>query len=245
MDKAIWTFYALSRVADVVLLPLQDLDARQSSDPPLPFGVADAAMENVLRLFGPLGMTAIPPRTFCPMFHEVVEVIEEPSMGERVEVGEVIWPGLMFGNMVFLRAGVRVFCSRAAMAPELAGLTMLHSTFHRRNRPTFDLSHGWGSSSQWGTDLRRDYAEDGMYHYNVDGKFILSQNGYTLAPHAVTDRHFRGHPIHRRSSCQEDLTPAECIELLTHRCFVRTTKPDRHRWPFDDCYSEAAIPNMP
>ena len=242
VDTGIWTFYALSRVADMMLLPLQDIAARQASDPPLSFGVADAAIEDVLRLFEPLGMTAMPSHTFRPIFHEVVEVIEEPSLGEHVEVGEVIWPGLMFGNMVFLRAGVRVLCSRAVMAPELAGLTMLHSTFLRRDRPTYDLSHGWGSGSQWGTDLRRDYAEDGILHYNVDGKFILSRDGYTLAPHAITDRQFRGRPVHQRSSCQDDLTPLECIELLTHRCFVRTTKLDRHRWLFDDCYSEPAIP---
>ncbi|GIH79303.1 hypothetical protein Plo01_57320 [Planobispora longispora] len=34
----------------------------------------------------------------------------------------------------------------------VADRSTLYRTFWRRSRPTADLSHGWGSDSQWGTD---------------------------------------------------------------------------------------------
>jgi hypothetical protein len=37
-----------------------------------------------------------------------------------------------------------------------------------------------------------------------------------------------------------DLTGDERVELLTHRCFVRTHKRHDDRWPYDDTYACAA-----
>ena len=84
-----------------------------------------------------------------------------------------------------------------------------------RNRPFQDLSHGWGSNSQWRTSFRRDYRIGQEFHYNVDGKHDLAAPGAT-----AEDR--------------DGLTREERTELLTNRCFVRTTKPHGDLWPYDD-----------
>jgi hypothetical protein len=60
-----------------------------------------------------------------------------------------------------------------------------------RDRPCQDLSTGWGSNSQWGTDFRRDYVDGDLLRYNVDAK------PDRFAPKARDD------------------------ELLRHRCSVR------------------------
>ena len=36
----------------------------------------------------------------------------------------------------------------------------------------------------------------------------------------------------------EDLTDVERVELVTHRCFVRTAKSDDDRWPYSQGYVE-------
>jgi len=59
---------------------------------------------------------------------------------------------------------------------------VLYFTYLRRSRPTCDLSHGWGSNSQWSTDFRRDYAGGGMLHHNVDGVATLSAEGVVVSP---------------------------------------------------------------
>ncbi len=231
VPDAVWTFYALSRVADVMLLP------QQAPDPRYPHSKSTSfTNDDLLRFFMPLGMTRMPDRAFSPAFHEVVEAVEDPSLGGDVVIMEEVWPGLMFGAMVFVRAGVRVLCSRTAMLPEVAGRSKLYFTYWRRSRPTCDLSHGWGSSSQWGTNFRRDYAEDGMLHYNVDGTLVLSPDGPPqLVPQMPMKRGSWERPY---VPDMLGLTYAERIELLTNRCFVRTTKEDDYYWIFDDRYTE-------
>ncbi len=78
-----------------------------------------------------------------------------------------------------------------------------------------DLSHGWGSNSQWGTNFRRDYQIDGELYYNVDGRHDLRK------PFA-------------RSEDRYGLSQEERIELLINRCFIVTERPHNNLWPFDD-----------
>jgi hypothetical protein len=61
-----------------------------------------------------------------------------------------------------VRAGASV------MDPVVASLSRMYWAWWRRNRQPTDLSHGWGSNSQWRTDFRRDYVADGQLYYNVD-----------------------------------------------------------------------------
>ena len=151
-----------------------------------------------------LGLRRIAPRPFHPFFHEVV------SVGGRFAE---VWPGYMLGPLVIARAGV---VADADFPKEVAETSTLYWAFRRANRPTADLSMGWGSNSQWRTTFRRDYLLDGILYYNVDGR---GRRG----PSAELD---------------DDLDAAEKLELLRHRCFVRCRKPDANRWPYDDSYRE-------
>jgi hypothetical protein len=72
-----------------------------------------------------------------------------------------------------------------------------------------------GSNSQWRTSFRRDYRIGQEVHYNVDGKLDLA------APDSTVES-------------RDDLTREERTELLTNRCFVRTTKPQNDLWPYHD-----------
>lgn len=137
---------------------------------------------------------------FHPFFHEIV------SVGEAREH----WPGYMLGNLMIVRSG-RGIEPRPEIVKEIAERSTLYWTWNRKHRPTSDLSHGWGSNSQWRTAFRRDYAIDGRLYYNVDRS---------------------------QQRADDELEPHERLELLRHRCFVRCTKPDNDLWPYDYTHQE-------
>jgi hypothetical protein len=182
--------------------------------------------QEYLRFFEALGFRAFGTVPFSPFFHEVVEVVEDSSL-PGIAVEHVFWPGLMFGEMLFSRAAVRVRCNHAVMRKEVAERSRLYFTFWRRRREASDLSHGWGSNSQWGNWLRRDYIHAGCFHYNVDGEYLLDETYWQRT---------RGEEGNRRSG--EGLTLEARIELLTHRCLVRTAEPEHHYWPYNDRHIE-------
>jgi len=151
-----------------------------------------------------LGLRRIERAEFHPFFHEIVTVGDEPKE---------LWPGYMLGPLLIARAG------RAAagdFVKEIAEHSTLYWAYARDNRPTEDLSRGWGSNSQWRTLFRRDYELEGVLHYNVDAR---------PSPRPL----------------DEDLDPSERLELLRHRCFVKCPKPHADRWPYYDTYREEAV----
>lgn len=155
--------------------------------------------------FEALGFTLFGAGPFTPFRHEIVELGD----GEHS-----FWPGLMFGEMLFARAGVR---THGDFVPGVAERSPLYFSWWRPHRETEDLSHGWGASSQWRTEFRRDYESGGQFHYNVDGKWQVGQ-----------------------STQDSDLTVEERIELLTHRCFVKCRKRPWGRWPYGDRFTCSA-----
>jgi hypothetical protein len=148
---------------------------------------------------------------FTPFFHEIVTVDEATDENQPPAVTDVLWPGLTLGPLLFSRAGVRVSAGRRLLRKDLAESSTLYWAHRRRNRPAADLSHGWGGNSQWRTSFRRDYAIDGELHFNVD---------------ADPDRR----------DTMPELTSAQRVELLTHRCIVTTEPPlpENDLWPYDD-----------
>lgn len=228
----LWTFYALSRVFESLIIGIQDRAGLPRKDPrwpahPFPVPPRD----ELLRFFAGFGMEPMAAHLrYHPFFHEVVAAEPDATLGDAVLVEEELWPGLWFGDLVFARAGVRLRCGPAALFdPAIAARSTLYFAWTRVHRRVCDLSHGWGSNSQWGTSFRRDYADGALLRYNVDGRVRLT--GDTIIPPPDCQDDPEDH---------DDLTPAERVELLTHRCFVRTAKPDEDRWPFDDTYAEAA-----
>ena len=115
----------------------------------------------------------------------------------------------MLGPLVFRRAGVRVKSGAHHVRKDVAESSTLFWTWSRANRPTLDLSMGWGSNSQWRTSFRRDYIFGDRAFLNVDA-----------TPRPPSD---------------EDLSPELARELLLHRCFVKSVvaTPANDLWPYD------------
>jgi|SRR5579871_974439 len=215
----LWQWYAFSRVKDRLLTKFPRGHGRY------PVKWRQECQEEYVALFESLGFRAFSDYPFHPFYHEIVEVEEDSSLhpGE-IMVAYVYWPGLMFGNMMFSRSGAGVLCYPGVLKKHIAEKSTLYFTYLREGRKTEDLSLGWGHNSQWGTDFRRDYEEDGVYQFNVDGKCRLDE-GYEASLSPLRRMHL------------DDLTMNERIELLIHRCFVTCEKDDANRWPYEDTYS--------
>jgi hypothetical protein len=66
--------------------------------------------------------------------------------------------------------------------PVHAATSTLHWAWARRHRPVEDLSHGWGSNSQWDTDFRRDYLLPDQLLCNVDAALTPSCSAQLRKP---------------------------------------------------------------
>jgi hypothetical protein len=134
-------FYALSRVNDDLLLPFQgDPD---SEVPP------SLTQEAYARFFEALGFEPFSERPYSPFHHEIVAVAEAAD-AVAITVERVVWPGLLFGQLLFSRAGVQIRCPPGTFdVPATEGSTLYWA--HRRlRRPTMDLSVGWGTTPSGG-----------------------------------------------------------------------------------------------
>ncbi|MEV8099917.1 hypothetical protein [Kitasatospora sp. NPDC085879] len=200
--------YALGRVSDILLLARQTPGGSSSDG-----GVGGLAFsdEEYLGLFTGLGMTPFRGDGFDPFLHEIVEVEQADDPAAPIELTEVLWPGLMLGQLLFSRAGVRIRAGAAHAQRGVADRSPLYWTFRRRNRPTVDLSHGWGSNSQWATDLRLDYRTPSGDRLNVDGDRPIDGSTALVLDHPEN-----------LSPQERLLTPRERRELLRHRCLLRT-----------------------
>ncbi|MCA2227562.1 hypothetical protein [Nonomuraea aurantiaca] len=206
--------YAVNRILDLLILNYQDQpdDSAASPDEAYPpVGIYPAFCEA-------LGADRIGRRGFHPFFHEVVEVRPVDDPDEPPSIVEERWPGYMMGSMLLMRAGVVVTAGARHLVAGVADRSTLYWTFWRRSRSTRDLSHGWGSNSQWGTDFRRDYLVDGRLHYNVDE---------ALNPH------------HEERGDDEDLGPASMIEIVRYRCSTVVDHGD-DLFPYNDHHVEPA-----
>lgn len=176
------------------------------------WGIETVRREEYEHFMESLGLQRIARRPFHPFFHEVVTVEQvAPETAVPVVLDEY-WPGYMLGPLLITRAGCAVSAGAGQIRKEIAETSTLYWAFARRSRPYEDPSVGWGSNSQWRTSFRRDYAAGGMLYFNVDGT--------------------------ARRPPDDDLDPAERLELLRYRCFVRCTKSHSDRWPYDDSHSE-------
>jgi hypothetical protein len=169
------------------------------------------------RLPGVEGDGGATKRRFHPFFHEIVDMVEDPG-ASVCTVSSVVWPGWMWGDMMFARAGVVVRSPPGMFRRELAVESRLYFAYDRLHRPTEDRSHSWGHNSQWRTEVRRDYALSDAFFYNVDGKWSIAEG---LRPtYLATD------------------LPAETrIELLRHRSLVVSAEHE-DLYPYDDRYVE-------
>ncbi|MCY1074442.1 hypothetical protein [Archangium lansingense] len=209
-DEDLCRLYAVSRVNDVLLLRFQPL--RREG-----WHGLDLRLEEYISFLEALGFVRVEHGGFHPFFHEIVSVQASEQPVDGIALVESRWPCFMLGDLMFSRAGVTARAGARELVPAIAESSPLYWAHRRANRPTTDLSVGWGSNSQWRTQFRRDYRRGGTVCFNVDGR---------LAPHA---------PLTAKDAERlGGLTPEERVELLVHRCFVRTRKADNDLWPYDD-----------
>ena len=207
--------YALSRVNDLCILPFQPQGDREKlGDSYSGWEGPNITLEQYVQMFENLGLRAVTRDTFHPFFHEIVTVEESDDADELITVIEVKWPCLMLGDMLFSRAGVAVRGGQNHIRREIAQTSTLYWTYRRKYKKHNDLSHGWGSNSQWRTEFRRDYWVDGRFFYNVDAeppeKIDLSDDSVVFDASRVGNA-----------------TRIQRIELLRNRCFIHAEiKPD-------------------
>jgi hypothetical protein len=210
-DEQSWRImklYGLSRVSDYLIERLDGLAVHTE-------------------FFSGIGLTPFEhAEAFSPFHHEIFAVVQDPS-ATSVTVEEVLWPGLWFGDLLFSRAGVRVRAPQHLVDATVATTSTLYFTFRRRLRRTDDLSHGWGSNSQWRTCFSRFYSDEDGLHLNWDGEVDIAADP----------------PAPRAGWSEDEMEPLDQRrELLLHRCFVREPLPadDGDRFPYGDRLSLVA-----
>lgn len=205
--------YCASRLSDLLLLSFQSGD--------LDYAGIGTTLENYTELFTHLGFDIVEPSRFHAFSCEVVEVAQ--SEHADVEIIEMLWPAVMLGNMMFARAGVRVKAPSHILTKGIADRSCLYWTYRRKYRTANDLSHGWGSNSQWSTDFRRDFDLSDRYAYNVDGGSKIVDLREPVPELEVMD----------------DMNILERISLLKHRCITNIVRADDDAyWPYYDYYEE-------
>lgn len=211
-SEDLWRLYALSRVNELLLLRFQvgPFDGATWEGPAI-------SLDHYVSFFDLIGMRVVERPRFSPFHHEIVAAEPAAQRTDLIIVTECIWPCLMLGDMLFSRAGVRVRGGASVLDCRLAQTSTLYWAYRRKGRPHQDLSHGWGSNSQWRTEFRRDYCLGETLYFNVDGRHDLMAGTIVDADDPTLDR-------------------AERIELLTNRCFVFTNKPHEDQFPYDDSF---------
>ena len=101
LREGLWSLYALGRINDYLLLSFQN-DERGGWDGPA------ISRDEYLAFFTAAGFTPYFSDSFSPFRHEIARVQPSESEDEPIRVAGTIWPGLMFGEMVFSRSGVSV-----------------------------------------------------------------------------------------------------------------------------------------
>jgi len=217
----LWMLYGLSRVGQVLV------ESFQPNPRPLD-GCRDlVTVEQYIDLMRMFSLRVEEGRGFSPFFHEIVTVEEAADPDAPISIRTIRWPCLMLGDMLFARAGCDVVAGRKHVKKEIAETSTMYWCYTCTHRPRLDMSHGWGSNSQWRTQFRRDYLIDGVPCFNVDGQFGPCR--YNLAADApAIDR-----PPNPFGSDNE-MTWTERVELLHHRCFVTVEKDSTDLFPFDD-----------
>lgn len=204
--------YAVSRVTSTLLLRFQTGRADGTDFPGPAIGV-----EDFRRFHEALGFWVPDPPSFHPFFHEITAVHQAAAAEAPIKIVARLWPPLMLGSMMFCRAGSIVSAGSAHAVKAVAEGSKLYWTFRRKDRPCNDLSHGWGSNSQWRTGFRRDYRSPLGFCYNVDARRSLNA--------AVG-------PV-------DGVEASAMIELVRNRGLIRTVLDDTDLFPYLYTLTEA------
>ena len=183
-EEDLWSLFALAVCNDYLLTPLR------------------VSLKEYIEFFQKLGFSVIDKqKSFDPLIHEIVDVGNWPKEEEGISLGCCYWPGLRFGELIFSRSAVDVFChEKWGILSGAADCTTLYFTNRRVRRKVDDQSHGWGSNSRWRADFSRNYVTEEYSFVNIDSQ----------------------HDLHARPSEEDldDLTLDQARELIVNRCLV-------------------------
>ena len=164
------------------------------------------------RFMTELGCSPMEKQRFDPFYHEIVMCDNNCSDESPPMIATHLWPGYMCGQLLIVRSGVSLVCPSRIAVAGIADTSTLYWCHRRLDRPCTDLSVGWGSNSQWSTSFRRDYSIGGTHYFNADGDC---------------------------TSSDDDLSAAQNLELLRHRCLVTARfNEDGDFFPYDSTHCE-------
>jgi hypothetical protein len=120
-QNAMWNLYALNRVNDLLLMSFQGgVDENK---------IAPVSLDEYEAWFSALGFAVVASEMLSPFHHEIVQVHQSSEDGEAVAISRYLWPGLMFGDMLFSRSGVEVTGGRKNVAKDIAEQSTLYFTY--------------------------------------------------------------------------------------------------------------------
>jgi len=148
-DSTPWTYSVSSMTNFWVACPAGDPDERLGTTGGRRLATADLALHETF--FSEVGLDRFEHAdAFSPFHHEIFAVVADETAA-TVTLEDVLWPRFRFGDLQFCRAGVRIRAPAHLIEATAATTSTLYFTHRREPRRTADLSHGWGSNSQWRT----------------------------------------------------------------------------------------------
>lgn len=211
----IWELYALSRVLDILTLQFQTNNNADGSN----WTGSQISLSEYVEFNNMIGLTTETPTVFKPFD---CEIIEAQAGNIDFQIIEHCFPTIKLNNLIVKRAGVKITLNPNKYNLNLVNTAPIYWTFRRKNRKYLDLSQGWGSNSQWRTDLRLDIETHDSFIYNFQGEFDLNN---------PTDKVLE--QLH-----DDNLEIKEAIELTKFRHFIVSKKEDSDLFPYDYRYQE-------
>ncbi|GAB4448667.1 MAG: hypothetical protein Fur0028_03780 [Bacteroidales bacterium] len=214
-QEDIWEFYALTRVLDILTLRFQTNNKADGTDWLGP----KFSLSEYIAFIDLIGLESTTPQSFSTFDCEIIEAQE----GENdFHISECFFPAVKLKNLIIKRAGVKVLLNPQNYNLTLINNASIYWAYRRKNRKYWDLSQGWGSNSQWRTDLRIDVETKESFIYNLKGKFDLSNLTSELS----------------EELSRQNLELQEAIEITKYRHFIKSTKDDIDLFPYDFKYEE-------
>ncbi|AKJ41515.1 hypothetical protein [Pragia fontium] len=219
-DEISWQLYALSRVLDCLTQCFQYKD-RVAINSKEPF----ISREQYISFAQRLGLSIKTPEVFNPFFYEIIRA---ESGKPNFDILEIRYPALMLGHLLINRGGVVISMSPSEYNIELVNNAEIYWAYTRSHRASNDLSHGWGSNSQWRTGFRFDFECSNGFIYNSQGSVDLN---------LTSDSTFQ--------ILQEDsLSLLEARELTMYRHFITGTRNDDDLFPYNYKFFDAKDENL-
>lgn len=210
-----WELYALSRVLDILTLIFQP---NKKADGSAWLG-PELTLAEYIKFIERLGLKVIDLAEYTPFYYEIFQAV---TGGVNFQISETIFPPVMLKNLLIKRGGVIVTVNPMNFDFDVINNSTIYWAFRRKNRKYADLSHGWGSNSQWRTSFRFDFDQGSYYLYNSEGKIDLNSPN----PRVIDQLN------------EYNLSLNEAVEITVNRHFITSKKPDADLFPYDYKYLE-------